>query len=51
MNSHPTMELDRRFAAVQPIDPATTPWTERLINLSSWMMVLGTVRLVCMLAD
>ena len=51
MNPYPTMELDRRFAAVQPNDQATTPWTERLINLSSWMMVLGTVRLVCMLAD
>ncbi len=51
MNSHPTMELDRRFAAVQPNGQATTSWAERLINLSSWMMVLGTVRLVCMLAD
>ncbi len=51
MNSHPTIELDRRFAALQPNEQATTAWTERLINLSSWMMILGTVRLVCMLAD
>jgi tetratricopeptide (TPR) repeat protein len=51
MSSHPTMELDRRFSPGQASDQVTTSSIERLINLSSWMMVLGTVRLVCMLAD
>jgi tetratricopeptide (TPR) repeat protein len=51
MNSHSTMELDRRFAASQPNDEATTRSGQQLIKLSSWMMVLGTVRLICMLAD
>ncbi len=51
MTSHPTIELDRRFSPGQPNDQVTTAPIERLINLSSWMMVLGTVRLVCMLAD
>jgi hypothetical protein len=51
MTSHPTMELDRRFSPGQASDEVTTASVERLIKLSSWMMVLGTVRLVCMLAD
>jgi tetratricopeptide (TPR) repeat protein len=45
------MKLDRRFEALQPDDQASTPAADRLIELSSWMMVLGTVRVVCMLAD
>ncbi len=51
MDSCPPMSLDRRFALEQPTDQVSTPADERLIALSSWMMVLGTVRLVCMLAD
>jgi tetratricopeptide (TPR) repeat protein len=51
MDSHPPMELDRRFAPSQPDDRVSTPSTDRIIELSSWMMVLGTVRVVCMLAD
>ena len=51
MDSCPPMSLDRRFAPEQAIDQVSTPADERLIALSSWMMVLGTVRLVCMLAD
>jgi tetratricopeptide (TPR) repeat protein len=51
MDSHPPIELDRRFAAAQPDERTSTSPAERMIELSSWMMVLGTVRLVCMLAD
>ena len=51
MDSHPPMELDRPFGALQPDDRVSSPSTDRIIELSSWMMVLGTVRVVCMLAD
>ncbi len=51
MDSHPPMELDRRFAPVQPQQRELARPADRVLELSSWMMVLGTVRVICMLAD
>ena len=47
----PTTGVDRRSITDQGTEPNTTGITERLIELSSWMMVLGTIRLVCTIAD
>ena len=47
----PPMERDRRLIANQGHDHVTTVPGERLIEVSSWMMVLGTIRLICTLAD
>ena len=51
MDTHPPLELDRRFVPGHRNGRATTPAVDRLVALSSWMMVLGTVRLVCVLSD
>ncbi len=51
MVPYPPIELDRPVVQNHPNDRFAAPAVERLIELSSWMMVLGTVRLVCMLAD
>jgi tetratricopeptide (TPR) repeat protein len=51
MDYHPPIELDRPVARKQANDRVSIVPVERLIGLSSWMMVLGTIRLVCMLAD
>ena len=45
----PTMGGDRRSIANR--DRESTTIHERLINLSSWMMVIGTVRIICGFAD
>jgi tetratricopeptide (TPR) repeat protein len=47
----PSTELDRRSITDQRTEPKTAGVPERLIELSSWMMVLGTIRLVCTIAD
>jgi len=47
----PSTELDRRSITDQGTEPNTAGVIERLIELSSWMMVLGTIRLVCTIAD
>lgn len=44
-------ELDRRSIIDQGTEPTAPAITERLIELSSWMMVLGTIRFVCAIAD
>jgi len=47
----PSMELNRRTMAGKNQAPSALVETDRLIELSSWMMVLGTIRLVCTIAD
>jgi tetratricopeptide (TPR) repeat protein len=47
----PSTELDRRSITDQGTEPNTAGIIEPLIELSSWMMVLGTIRLVCTFAD
>ena len=47
----PPIELDPHSLGDHPIDQRSARPQERLLGLCSWMMVLGTVRLVCMLAD
>ena len=51
MDSHPPMELNRRFAPAQPQERIVAQPADRVLDLSSWMMVLGTVRVICMLTD
>jgi hypothetical protein len=47
----PYREIDRRAIIDHGTEPTTLLSNERLIELSSWMMVLGTIRLVCAIAD
>jgi tetratricopeptide (TPR) repeat protein len=47
----PTIELRRPFLSHRDEAAQQPGWTARLIELSSWMMVLGTVRLICTFAD
>lgn len=47
----PSVELDRRTTAGQEQASSALVDTDRLIELSLWMMVLATVRLVCTVAD
>jgi len=47
----PSMELNGRTMAGKNRAPSAQAETDRLIELSSWMMVLGTIRLVCTIAD
>jgi tetratricopeptide (TPR) repeat protein len=47
----PTIELRRPFLFVRDERAQPRGWTARLIDLSSWMMVLGTIRLICSFAD
>jgi tetratricopeptide (TPR) repeat protein len=51
MELYPPLEVDRRWVADQANDGGLAQPIQRLIALSSWMIALGTVRLVCMLAD
>jgi tetratricopeptide (TPR) repeat protein len=51
MQFMPSMELTRRTTAGTDQAQSTTAETDRLIELSSWMMVLATIRLVCTIAD
>jgi len=51
MNLNQTMALDARSIGDRAHDHQAAPTVERLLVLSSWMMALGTVRLVCMIAD
>jgi len=45
------MEMDRRSIADGGDDRGLTVQGERLIELSSWMVVLGTIRVICAYAD
>ena len=47
----PSMKLDRRSIGVDRSDDATALHDERLIALSSWMVILGTIRVICTFAD
>ena len=51
MQLYPPLELDGRSLEDRPRTHGSVPLVDRLIDLSSWMMVLGTVRVICMLAD
>jgi Tetratricopeptide repeat len=47
----PPIERDRGSIAERGHDRTSTVPVDRLIELSSWMMVLGTIRLTCTFAD
>jgi tetratricopeptide (TPR) repeat protein len=47
----PPIELDPRLIADPGNDPDQAAPADRLIELTSWMLVLGTIRLTCALAD
>ncbi len=47
----PSTKLDRQPLVVARRVAATVTPAERLIALSSWMMVLGTIRFLCVFAD
>ena len=47
----PTMGSDCRSIANRACDRGSTTIDERLIELSSWMMVIGTIRIICGFAD
>ena len=51
MDFTPPMELDRRSITDWGQVRGSTLNSARLVELSSWMMVLGTIRLICMCAD
>jgi hypothetical protein len=47
----PSIKLDSRSIASEHADPGATSNVERLVQLSSWMMALGTIRVICAFAD
>ena len=47
----PTILLDGRSLAHRPRLPHSASSAEKVIELSSWMIVLGTIRLICAVAD
>jgi tetratricopeptide (TPR) repeat protein len=47
----PTMGSDSRSIANRACDRGSTTIDERLIKLSSWLMVIGTIRIICGFAD
>ena len=47
----PAIELDPHSLADHPTDQRSAQLQGPLLELCSWMMVLGTVRLICMLAE
>jgi tetratricopeptide (TPR) repeat protein len=47
----PTMGSDCRSIANRACDHGSTTIDERLVELSSWMMVIGTIRSICGFAD
>jgi tetratricopeptide (TPR) repeat protein len=47
----PSIELDPQSLGEYPIARQSACPSQRLLELCSWMMVLGTVRLICMLAE
>ncbi len=51
MQFFPSMELNRRTTTAKTHASSVLVEPGRLIELSSWMMVLATIRLVCMIAD
>ena len=51
MELNPPLDLDQSSIVDQQNHHRSVPLVDRLIDLSTWMMVLGTVRVICMLAD
>jgi tetratricopeptide (TPR) repeat protein len=51
MSLVPLLKVDRPLVISAGGQPRAATDDERLVTLSSWMMVLGTVRLVCTFAD
>ena len=51
MDLNQTMALDAHSIGDRAQNYQASPPVERLLVLSSWMMALGTVRLVCMISD
>jgi len=51
MEFMPLIERGRRSIAEHAHDRGSTTPVEQLIALSSWMMVLGTIRVICTFAD
>jgi tetratricopeptide (TPR) repeat protein len=47
----PPIELGPHTLGDHPIDQRSARPQERLLELCSWMVVLGTVRLICMMAE
>jgi tetratricopeptide (TPR) repeat protein len=47
----PSMKLDRSSIGVERSDHASMRYEERLISLSSWMVILGTIRVICTFVD
>ena len=47
----PAIELNPISLGDHPVDQRSARPLQRLLGLCSWMMVLGTVRLICMMAD
>ena len=47
----PSMKPDRSSISVERSDRAAALDDERLIALSSWMVILGTIRVICTFAD
>ncbi len=47
----PPTVLDRSLIADSDLDRGSAIDRDRLIKLGSWMMILGTVRLICTIAD
>ena len=51
MDLSPSIKLERHSVGVSATDGSTTVNHDRLIALSSWMMILGTIRVLCTFAD
>ena len=51
MDFSPSIKLDRRSVGVREPDGSAAINHERVIALSSWMMILGTIRAICTFAD
>jgi hypothetical protein len=47
----PTIPLDGRSLAHRPRPADSSGAVEKVVELSSWMIVLGTIRLICAVAD
>jgi hypothetical protein len=51
MELMPSMEIDRRSMAGEEFARDSAPNVARLVQLSSWLLVLGTVRVICAFTD
>lgn len=51
MDFSPSIKLEQHSVGVREPDGSTTVNHDRVIALSSWMMILGTIRAICTFAD